>query len=190
MVIPARIIHNWDFTVQKVSRQSKHSLLLMTKKPIIHLKKLNPALFNFVEELRDVRTLREQILMMKKYMTSCRIATEERLLLTLRNRQHFVDNCDIYSLQDLIDLNDNLLLDELTRKHTTFSKHIKFDCLRCQGKGFICEICKSEHIIYPFDNNVLQCKCNAVLHRLCYSQKESCPRCERNEKRKSKENNL
>ena len=39
----------------QVSRQSKHRLLLLNKKPIIHLKKENPSLFNFVDELRDVR---------------------------------------------------------------------------------------------------------------------------------------
>ena len=35
----------------------------------------------------------------------------------------------MYSLQDLIDIHANVLLDELTRVHAIYAKHIKFDCL-------------------------------------------------------------
>eukprot|EP00795_Rhopilema_esculentum_P001579 gene1579-16031_t len=118
-VIPARVIHNWDFVPRKISRQSKHLLNLLSFKPIICLKKMNPALFNFVEDLRDVRALREQTLSMKKYLVSCRIAVEERLLLMI-----------------------------------------------CQGRGFICEICPSTDVIFPFDFNSLSCpECMSLFHR-------------------------
>ena len=181
-VIPARVVHNWDFSCYKVSRQSKHLLMVLSKKPDIKLQSINAVLFNFVDELRDVRTLRQQIMMMKTYIISCRIATEERLLLLLQNRQHFVDNSEIYSLQDLIDINDNVLLNELSRIHATFGKHIKFECLLCQGKGFICEFCNADEIIFPFDNHVVGCRCKGTFHRLCYSQ-SACPKCERNSRK-------
>ncbi|XP_057291424.1 uncharacterized protein LOC130614043 isoform X2 [Hydractinia symbiolongicarpus] len=184
-IIPARVIHNWDFTMYKVSRQSKHVLQLLSKKPEINLQSINPAIFNFVDELRDIRTLREQIMLMKAYLTTCRIAVQEKLLLGLKNRQHFVDNSDTYSMKDLIDIHEDILLDELTRKYAIFSKHIKFDCPLCQGKGFFCETCKSEEVIFPFDNHVILCKkCNSTFHRTCFDQR-NCPKCQRNAKRKS-----
>lgn len=47
---------NWKFfSFLKVSRCHKQFLKLMNRKPIIKLESLNPALFNFVDELRTVR---------------------------------------------------------------------------------------------------------------------------------------
>lgn len=45
--------------ILQVSRQSKHLLNLLSLKPIICLKEINPALFNFVEDLRDVRVSKD-----------------------------------------------------------------------------------------------------------------------------------
>ena len=65
---------------------------------------------------------------MKEYLRTCRIATEGRMLLQLQNRQHFVENSNMYSMQDLMDVNSNLLLDELVLKVDSFRKHIKIEC--------------------------------------------------------------
>lgn len=46
----------------------------------------------------------------------------------LQDRQHFVENDDMYSLQDLIDTSSGRLSCSLTEIHTTFAKHIKLDC--------------------------------------------------------------
>lgn len=48
--------------------------------------------------------------------------------LQLQDRQHFVENDDMYSLQDLIDISSGRLSCSLTEIHTTFAKHIKLDC--------------------------------------------------------------
>jgi len=69
--------------------------------------------------------------MMKEYLRSCRIATEERMLLQLQNRQHFVENSDIFSMQDLIDARNNVLYDELFKKMEMFKSHIKKECPVC-----------------------------------------------------------
>jgi hypothetical protein len=55
MSIPARIVHNWDFEEKGVSEASRQFLSLMAKKPNMHLEKLNPKLFSFVEELNAVK---------------------------------------------------------------------------------------------------------------------------------------
>ena len=39
----------------KVSRQSKQFLALMSSRPLLKIEKLNPALFKFVVELREVK---------------------------------------------------------------------------------------------------------------------------------------
>ena len=48
--------------------------------------------------------------------------------LQLKERQHFVENSNVYSLQDLVDVNTGLLLPFLTKIHSLFLAHIKSDC--------------------------------------------------------------
>ncbi|XP_058608369.1 differentially expressed in FDCP 8 homolog isoform X7 [Onychostoma macrolepis] len=99
----------------------------------------------------------------------------------LQDRQHFVENDDMYSLQDLIDTSSGHLSCSLTEIHTTFAKHIKLDCEKCQAKGFMCELCKEGDILFPFDNHTSVCHdCFAVFHRDCYyDNSTTCPRCAR-----------
>ncbi|MEQ2233850.1 Differentially expressed in FDCP 8, partial [Ilyodon furcidens] len=164
-----------------VCRSSKRYLTLMMPRPVLKLKEINPLLFNFVEELVEIRKLRHDILLMKPYFITCKEAMEARLLLQLQDRQHFVENDDMYSLQDLIDISTGRLSCSLTEIHTTFAKHIKLDCERCQAKGFVCELCKEGDILFPFDSHTSVChECSAVFHRDCYyDNSTTCPRCAR-----------
>ncbi|XP_029577196.1 differentially expressed in FDCP 8 isoform X3 [Salmo trutta] len=185
-VIPARVIHNWEFEPRKVCRSSMRYLALMIPRPVLKLREVNPLLFNFVEELVEIRKLRQDILLMKPYFITCKEALEARLLLQLHDRQHFVENNDMYSLQDLIDISSGRLGCSLTEIHTTFAKHIKLDCDRCQAKGFVCELCKEGDILFPFDSHTSVCHdCSAVFHRDCfYDNSTTCPKCARMTERK------
>ncbi|XP_073785154.1 differentially expressed in FDCP 8 homolog isoform X6 [Danio rerio] len=142
-IVPARVIHNWEFEPRK--------------------------------------KLRQDILLMKPYFITCKEAMEARLLLHLQDRQHFVENDDMYSLQDLIDTSNGRLSCSLTEIHTTFAKHIKLDCEKCQAKGFVCELCKEGDSLFPFDSHTSVCHdCLAVFHRDCYYDNSTmCPHCER-----------
>ncbi|KAI6077718.1 Differentially expressed in FDCP 8-like protein isoform X1 [Aix galericulata] len=165
-VVPARAIHNWDFEPRKVSRCSMRYLALMVSRPVLKLREINPLLFNYVEELVEIRKLRQDILLMKPYFITCKEAMEARLLLQLQDRQHFVENDEMYSLQDLIDIEAGRLSCSLTEIHTLFAKHIKLDCERCQAKGFVCELCKEGDVLFPFDSHTSVCTdCSAVFHR-------------------------
>ena len=74
---------------------------------------------------------------MKPYLTTCRIAQEEKLLRQLNDRQHFVDNFNMYSLQDLIDINSGYLLEYLNKIHQNYVTHIKVNCLVSYKDYFI-----------------------------------------------------
>ncbi|KAK3864460.1 hypothetical protein Pcinc_029859 [Petrolisthes cinctipes] len=187
VVLPARVVHNWDFEERTVSRQAKQFLVLMSGRPILHLQDINPHLFKFVEELNTVKKLREDLLVMKQYLGTCRSAQEARMLRQLEERQHFVDNAHMFSLQDLIDVNTGTLMDYLNRVHASFANHIKNECLTCQGKGFICEICDMSEILFPFDGGVVVCgECCTVLHHRCFTSRAAsqCPRCLRQHTRR------
>uniref|UniRef100_A0A7M4EL38 Differentially expressed in FDCP 8 homolog n=1 Tax=Crocodylus porosus TaxID=8502 RepID=A0A7M4EL38_CROPO len=124
-VIPARVIHNWDFEPRKVSRCSMRYLALMLSRPVLKLREINPLLFNYVEELVEIRKLRQDILLMKPYFITCKEAMEARLL-----------------LQDLVDVQAGRLGCSLTEIHTLFAKHIKLDCeVRLPGPGWAVGCC-------------------------------------------------
>ncbi|XP_033124767.1 differentially expressed in FDCP 8 homolog B-like isoform X2 [Anneissia japonica] len=186
-VIPARVLHNWDFEPRKVCRQSKQFLQLMMKRAVLKVDAVNDRLFNYVEELSQLRKLREEILIMKSYFLSCRNALEGQLLLQLNERRHFVESFDMYSLKDLIDLEQNSLLQQIEKIHSRYVVHIKIDCQLCQGKGYICELCGVDEIIYPFDIIASRCRqCRAVFHRDCfYKRGNQCPKCLRLSKRQT-----
>ncbi|GBN27461.1 Differentially expressed in FDCP 8 [Araneus ventricosus] len=181
IVIPARVVHNWDFTPQKVCRASLQYLRLMVKKPIINLESLNPTLFALVTDLGDIKKLRNDILVMKQYFLLCHSALEEKLLLQLRDRQHFVESADMYTLQDLIDVSTGRLLSYLEKIRASFIEHITQKCQGCQGKGYICEFCKSEDVLFPFEPRTEMCRtCSSIFHQDCYLRWEGvCPKCVR-----------
>lgn len=79
-VIPARIVHNWDFAKRKVSRASLQEIRLFLKKPLIKLEEANPKLFIFLQTLGEVKKFRQNLVFMRKYLLECRYAIEEKLL--------------------------------------------------------------------------------------------------------------
>ena len=48
----------------------------------------------------------------------------------------------------------------------------------CKARGFICEFCHSDDILYPFQlRTVVQCaSCKSFFHRKCYIASK-CPKC-------------
>ncbi len=100
---PARIVHNWDFEARSVSQASKQYLFLMYRRPVIDVGRINPGLFAVAQELGQVHALRKKVILLKKYLSVCRIAAGAQMLQTLADRQHFVDGPDFYSLRDLVD---------------------------------------------------------------------------------------
>ena len=72
--------------------------------------------------------LREEILIMKKYLLLCKNAMNQKYLLMLKDRQHFVECSDVYSMQVLVDVNYYKLQGELATTHSAWAQHIKTDC--------------------------------------------------------------
>jgi len=196
-ISPARVVHNWDFTPHPVCQAALQYLHIVSKKPLIDILCLNPGLGVVIQELAGVAKQRELIMDMKKYLVVCRLAGEARLLRKLEERQHFVDTPDMFSLQDLADVQNGSLSEYLDGVLAVFRGHIT-SCLLCTAKGFICELCpvqNDKEVLFPFDSGVTECpRCQAVFHRECFrtaasaagvrlltqvTAEEVCPRCKR-----------
>ena len=53
----------------------------------------------------------------------------EFFLLQLSERQHFIDNSYMYSMEDLVQTQSGVLTTELVKIHGLYAKHIKLDCM-------------------------------------------------------------
>lgn len=187
-VIPARVIHNWDFSAQPVCQASLQLLRITANRPLINIEKLNPRLFSLVHELNLVRRLRSELNGMRKYLLVCRNANEDHLLWKSVDIPYLIDTPDLYSLQDLVDTFSAELPSKLHNIAHIFSQHIKVLCEVCKGRGHICEVCSNEEVLFPFDSNAVMCtSCNAVFHKSCFSRKKKCPKCLRLQQRKEQE---
>ncbi|XP_032675953.1 differentially expressed in FDCP 8 homolog isoform X2 [Odontomachus brunneus] len=187
MVIPARVIRNWDMEPRLVSRAAAQLLMLLEDRSVLPLEELNPKLFTLVPDLSLVKRMREEMQMMKRYLVLCEEACTQGLPWRICLRTHMIENSGNYSIKDLIDLQTGVLLDELRTAYDTMHSHITEQCELCRARGHLCEICGNDEVIYPWDASSIICQqCSAVHHRVCWSKRNHCcPRCARLQKRRA-----
>uniref|UniRef100_A0A182IWH1 Uncharacterized protein n=1 Tax=Anopheles atroparvus TaxID=41427 RepID=A0A182IWH1_ANOAO len=184
-IIPARITNNWDFVPRKVCRASHQQIGLLLNKPVIRLEEKNPRLFSFIPQLAEVKRVRVHLGLMKRYLTACRLVEEAKLIAKqIGQRRHLMQTVELYSVADLVGVENGTLLGYLRSVRATFEHHIR-NCLICSGKAYICELCNHDEILFPFDEDIFSCtRCNAVSHRGCYLRKNmKCAKCTRLRKR-------
>ncbi|XP_040913552.1 pleckstrin homology domain-containing family M member 3 isoform X2 [Toxotes jaculatrix] len=78
-LIPARLLHNWDTTKHKVSKQAKEFLEFVYEEPLLDVQQLNPCLYEHCEPLSTVLRLRQQLQSLRAYLFSCRATVAEDL---------------------------------------------------------------------------------------------------------------
>ncbi|NWV35885.1 RUBIC protein, partial [Grantiella picta] len=178
-VIPSRILRKWDFSKYYVSNFSKDLLSKIWSDPLFNVQAINPALYQKVKALNQVRLLRIQLFHMKNMFKTCRLAKD---LLDSFDMVpgHLTEDLHLYSLSDFSAIKTGDLVPRLTELLKAGSLHID-KCMLCQAKGFICEFCQNEDdIIFPFElNKCRTCEeCKACYHKFCFKSTR-CPRCER-----------
>nr|XP_039251866.1 uncharacterized protein LOC120329334 [Styela clava] len=179
--IPARIVHNWDFRKHKVAKRSKSFIEQVFNDPLLNLSECNPGIYKYIDEMGKVFHLRQRLVHLKPYLQTCRSFDMEEINNRLGSRLYFLDDSHLYSIQDLCNVHDKSLGNMLNKLVTSGTKHV-YGCTLCSAKGFVCEICQSNSIIFPFEtDSTVQCfECKSVFHREC--KNDSCPKCERRQK--------
>ncbi|MEQ2302207.1 hypothetical protein AMECASPLE_004281 [Ameca splendens] len=86
-LIPARLLHNWDTSKHKVSKQAKEFLEFVYEEPLLDIQQLNPCLYEHCEALSTVLRLRQQLQSLRAYLFSCRATIAEDL------RRRWVASC-------------------------------------------------------------------------------------------------
>lgn len=61
-VIPARVVHNWDFTERRVCCNCYSFLRLMVNRPVMNLDHLNSQLYQFVVDLASLKVSKDMVI--------------------------------------------------------------------------------------------------------------------------------
>uniref|UniRef100_A0A2P2I4M6 Pleckstrin homology domain-containing family M member 1-like n=1 Tax=Hirondellea gigas TaxID=1518452 RepID=A0A2P2I4M6_9CRUS len=187
-IVPARVLYNWDLRQHAVCDSTSRWLGENYDVPMLDIRATNPKLYNHVDELEQLKSLRTQLQYLRAYLFTCStegVAAKLRLLLP--EREHFYEHVHLYSLADLVLISRGGLLSEVQEAVCFARLHIR-DCKRCVARGFHCEICSRNDVIFPYELDIAQTcpECCGVYHRRCARTVTACPRCVRRKARKQK----
>ncbi|XP_072264397.1 run domain Beclin-1-interacting and cysteine-rich domain-containing protein isoform X3 [Pyxicephalus adspersus] len=177
-VIPGRILRKWDFGKYYVSNFSKDLLTKIWSDPLFNLHDINSAMYRKVKGLEQVRLIRIQLVHLKNMFRTCRLAKN---ILELYDSVpgHLTEDLHLFSLNDLTAIKKGDLVPRLKELVRLGTLHVD-KCMLCQAKGFICEFCQSDEVIFPFElSKCRRCEeCKACYHKGCFCSNH-CPKCER-----------
>jgi hypothetical protein len=124
-IIPANIIHNWDFEQRPVSRTALQEINLFYERPVIKLETINPKLFVFIQKLGTSKMKRMQLMEMKRYLDVCKFALEGNVLnKSVNDRRYLVEGTDMYSIYDLVCVENCSFFELLNGIIHKFRQHI------------------------------------------------------------------
>lgn len=156
-------------------------LTLINTRPDIAVEEYNAKLFVYVQNLSLARKLRQNLVYMRQYLDECRLATATKLVdHHVGAQRYLIQSPRMYSMADLVAVESGSLIEQLNRMVHAFDSHIR-KCDICTGKGYLCEICGNNEVMFPYDDGGLQCdKCMAMYHRACWVRKNlTCTKCVR-----------
>ncbi|EXB29616.1 Pleckstrin homology domain-containing family M member 3 [Morus notabilis] len=180
-VLPARVLHNWDFTQYPVSQLAKSYLDSIYDQPMLCVSAVNPFLFTKVPALHHVMGVRRKIGIILSYV---RCSFRESINRGLGSRRYLLESNDFFALRDLIDLSKGAFAALPVMVETVLKKiveHITDQCLICCDVGVPCnarQACNDpSSLIFPFqEGDVGKCvSCESVFHKLCFKKLTECP---------------
>ncbi|XP_029141479.1 pleckstrin homology domain-containing family M member 1 [Protobothrops mucrosquamatus] len=182
-VIPSRLIHNWDLSRYPICCQALKFLAKIQNQPLIDLKLVNETLYDHVEQMRQIFQNREQLKLLGDYLVLCRSGALKEISKRLDHRHYLLECPHKYSVADLRQIADGIF-ETFLQSLIQFASHHVYSCDLCTQRGFICQICNKNDIIFPFEfDTTSRCsECKTVFHNSCQANANFCPRCVRRQK--------
>ncbi|KAM7274498.1 hypothetical protein ACFE04_016364 [Oxalis oulophora] len=180
-VLPARVLHHWDFTQYPVSQLAKSYLDSIHDQPMLCVSAVNPFLFSKVPALQHITSIRKKLGTMLPYV---RCPFRRSINKGLGPRKYLLESNDFFALRDLIDLSRGPFAALPTMVETVSKKileHITDQCLVCCDVGVACgarQACNDpSSLIFPFqEEEVEKCRsCASLFHKRCFLKITSCP---------------
>ncbi|XP_050223940.1 uncharacterized protein LOC126673736 isoform X2 [Mercurialis annua] len=179
-VLPARVLHYWDFTPYPVSQLAKSYLDSIHEQPMLCVSAVNPFLFSKVPALHHIMSVRKKIGAMLSYI---RCPFRRTINKGLGSRRYLLQSNDFFALKDLIDLSKGpfaalpVKVETVSRK---IMEHITDQCLVCCDVGIPCnarQACDDpSSLIFPFqEGEIEKCtSCGSVFHKSCFKKLTHC----------------
>ncbi|XP_059811676.1 pleckstrin homology domain-containing family M member 1 isoform X1 [Hypanus sabinus] len=182
-IIPSRVIHNWDLTKQRVSNVAAKFLQQIQNEPFIDLDAVNGSLYQYVERMAQTRKSRDRLKLLEDYLFTCRSGAIQDLYKRLEQKKYLLESTHLYSVSDLRQIARGMFEAFLQQAIHYATNHV-YMCDLCTQRGFICQVCNNDDIIFPFEfESTTRCKkCRTVFHKACKAAVQSCPRCVRKQK--------
>ncbi|CAJ0604611.1 unnamed protein product [Cylicocyclus nassatus] len=199
-IIPARILHTWNFNEFPVSDIAFHFLNEIHDVPAINVCSVAPHIVEKIRVLKHVIVLREKLSYMWDYIKDCSDAEEtvtkcgnlKTLFTSLE--QHLLHSVDLFSLSDLTRVH-NKDMSSLLEPIAYYAKcHIEA-CEHCKQYATTCVFCGNvEEPLFPFQlEKVHKCStCGSLSHMKCQAKfrkktsgEKGCKRCHKASKDKS-----
>ncbi|XP_062116244.1 uncharacterized protein LOC133830305 isoform X2 [Humulus lupulus] len=180
-VLPARVLHNWDFMEYPVSQLAKSYLDSIHDQPMLCVSAVNPFLFSKVPALLHVMGVRRKIGSILSYV---HCSFKGSINKGLGSRRYLLESNDFFALRDLIDLSKGAFAVLPVMVETVLKKileHITEQCLVCCDAGVPCsarQACNDpSSLIFPFqEGDVEKCpSCESVFHKHCFKKLTDCP---------------
>ncbi|KAM1209729.1 hypothetical protein EV1_015291 [Malus domestica] len=179
-IIPARVLHNWDFTQYPVSQYAKSYLDSIHDQPMLCVSAVNPFLFSKVPALLNVMGVRKKIGTILPYV---RCPFRKSINKGFGSRRYLLESNDFFALRDLIDLSKGAFAVLPVIVETALRKildHITEQCLICCDVGVPCgarQACSDpSSLIFPFqEDEIERCpSCESVFHKPCLRKVMDC----------------
>ncbi|CAK7328876.1 unnamed protein product [Dovyalis caffra] len=185
-VLPARVLHYWDFTQYPVSQLAKSYLDSIHEQPMLCVSAVNPFLFSKVPALHHVMGVRKKIGTMLPFV---RCPFRRTINKGLGSRRYLLESNDFFALRDLIDLSKGafaevsniyslpVIVETVSRK---ILEHITEQCLICCDVGVPCsarQACNDpSSLIFPFQEGEIErcASCDSVFHKPCFRKLTNC----------------
>ena len=165
-IIPDFLLKKWSFKKFSISKKAKELLEKWYDKPVIYFKQTDPIIKR-TEVLHSALILKRKIHKIFDLMKCDN--KDEFVKEVLGEYQYLLLHENLFSLRDLVEINDLSFFDKLTVFEKKMEDHILKDCQTCLYKGGRCIMCMSKEIIYAFDiENVIYCNdCKKMFHKKC-----------------------
>lgn len=184
-LIPARILHKWDFSRFQVSTFSYRLLDQMYTDPLFRIFDLNKKISKFSKDIDFHRKYSLGLYYIKDFILACDNAESVRKILKPHIKST-KEELDMYSMEDLVKIKSGEMRTKLKNLVDLSIKHIT-ECQICMARGHICEVCKSNEVIFPWQMTLVsRCdNCGCCYHKTCWKVGiNPCKKCIRLSKRR------
>ncbi|TRY67330.1 hypothetical protein TCAL_14677 [Tigriopus californicus] len=192
-VLPAKIIHNWNFKEEPVSTFARSVIKSLFHERLFFMEIISPELVKRAKRLRRALKWRRLAHIVFPYVMTCNRrhdSGDSEIMSLLKTIGKFdIEEPAVLTLNEICSIKLGSYLHELPTAVEAAKLHI-LQCKYCHMRGHLCEGCRSEDVLFSFQTtDVAQCEtCKACYHKTCLEKvlanDGECTKCWRIKQRK------